>query len=252
MTLGLLYSVIFAASLILTMVGLGGGLIFAPLLVLLEYPLSTAVSVSLFLNGIAALSAAITYFQKKMVDVRTGLPLIVTSIVSAPLGALLTSRIDVRLFSAVLALVIILAAGRMLFSKSTGDRQAVPISSARRIMGGGLIGLVIGFGAGLLGIGGGVFIVPLLIYVLRLPTKTAAATSIFVVVFSSFSGFAAHISLSAMDWKFILTAAIFSFAGGQMGSKIMAERLKGRTVRVIFGLVLLAFSAKLIQKACML
>jgi uncharacterized membrane protein YfcA len=52
--------------------------------------------------------------------------------------------------------------------------------------------------AGLLGIGGGVFIVPLLIYVLRMPTKTSAATSIFIVVFSSFSGFIAHISLASV------------------------------------------------------
>jgi uncharacterized membrane protein YfcA len=251
MTPVLLYGIIFLSSLVLTMVGLGGGLIFSPLFVLLEYPLTTAVSASLFLNGIAALSASITYFRKKMVDVQTALPLIVTSTLSAPIGALLTSRIDVRLFSAILALVIILAALRMIFSKKINAKEAAPISSARRIIGGGAIGLVIGIMAGLLGIGGGVFIVPLLIYGLKIPTKIAAATSIFIVVFSSFSGFIAHISLAATDWKFILVAAIFSFAGGQAGSRIMAERLKGSAVRIIFGLVLLAFSAKLIQKVCM-
>jgi uncharacterized membrane protein YfcA len=61
----ILFPVIFTASFILTMVGLGGGLIFAPLFILLEFPVSTAVSASLFLNGIAALAAAITYFRKK-------------------------------------------------------------------------------------------------------------------------------------------------------------------------------------------
>ncbi len=251
MTPVLLYSIIFLSSLILTMVGLGGGLIFSPLFVLLEYPLTTAVSVSLFLNGIAALSASITYFRKKMVDVQTGLPLIVASTLSAPLGALLTTRIDVRLFSAILALVIILAAGRMLFSTKITATETAPVNSARRIIGGGAVGLVIGVMAGLLGIGGGVFIVPLLIYVLKIPTRIAAATSMFIVVFSSFSGFIAHISMAETNWTFIFVAAIFSFAGGQIGSRIMAEKLKGRTVRIIFGLVLLAFSAKLIQRACM-
>ena len=251
MTPLVLYAVVLLSSLILTMVGLGGGLIFAPLFVLLGYPLPTAVSASLFLNGIAALSAAIAYFRAKMVDVQTGLPLIVTSTLAAPLGALLTSRIDARLFTIVLALVIILAAVRMIFSKKPAARATAPVSSTRRMIGGGLIGLVIGVMAGLLGIGGGVFIVPLLIYVLRIPTKIAAATSIFVVVFSSFSGFLAHISLADTDWNFILVAAIFSFAGGQIGARIMAEKLQGRTVRVIFGFVLLMFSAKLIQKTFM-
>jgi uncharacterized membrane protein YfcA len=244
-----LYITIFLSSFILTMVGLGGGLIFAPLLVLLEYPLATAVSVSLFLNGIAAFSASINYFRSKMVDVRTGMPLIVASTLSAPLGALMTHHIDVRLFTTVLAAVILLAAGRMLFSKTAPRPHGEPISAARRVIGGGFIGLVVGFIAGLLGIGGGVFIVPLLIYLLKLPTKTAAATSMFIVVFSSFSGFITHLSLSVLDWKFIGIAALFSFAGGQAGSRLMTEKLKGRTVRIIFGLVLLAFSAKLIQKA---
>ena len=251
MTPFVLYSVIFLSAFILTMVGLGGGLIFSPLFVILGYPLSTAVSVSLFLNGIAALSASITYFRSKMVDVQTGLPLIVSSTLAAPLGALMTRRIDVRLFTAVLAIVIILAAGRMIFSKKADTQNGDPTSVTRRVIGGGFIGIIIGFMAGLLGIGGGVFIVPLLIYLLKLPTKMAAATSMFIVVFSSFSGFIAHASFSVLDWKFIVIAALFSFAGGQAGSRIMTEKLKGRSVRLIFGLVLLAFSAKLIHKAFM-
>ena len=230
------------------MVGLGGGLIFSPLFVLLKFPLSTAVSASLFLNGIAAISAAITYFRKKMIDVKIGLPLLITSTLMAPFGAMVTSRINIRVFTSILAVVIFLASLRMLFSKKP-ESDEIDITPARRIIGGGSIGVLIGFMAGLLGIGGGVFIVPLLIYVLKVPTKIAAATTIFIVVFSSFSGFIAHISLADTDWEFILTAAVFSFAGGQLGSCIMAEKLKGRTVRRIFGVVLLLFVFKLVQRS---
>jgi hypothetical protein len=182
-----------------------------------------------------------------MVDVKIALPLLVSSTLFAPLGAMITARIDIRIFTAILALVIFLAAIRMLISKKI-EADGIEVSSARRIIGGACIGVVIGIMAGLLGIGGGVFIVPLLIYVLKVPTKTAAATSIFIVVFSSFSGFITHISLADTDWKFILMAAIFSFAGGQLGSRIMAEKLKGRTVRRIFGIVLLLFTLKLVQR----
>jgi uncharacterized membrane protein YfcA len=160
---------------------------------------------------------------------------------------MVTTRIDLRIFTGIMAVVIIVAATRMLFSKKI-ESEGVPVSSARRIIGGGGIGVFIGFMAGLLGIGGGVFIVPLLIYLLKVPTKIAAATTIFVVIFSSFSGFIAHISLADTDWKFILIAAVFSFTAGQLGSRIMAEKLKGRTVRMLFGLVLLGFAFKLIQR----
>jgi len=248
---GILYAVIFFVSLILTMVGLGGGLIFAPLFVLLGYPLATAVATSLLLNGVAALSAAITYWRARLVDTQIGLPLIISSSLAAPLGALGTHGIDTRLFTGILALVIIFAALRMIFVPKPAARESVAISTARKVLGGGTIGIAIGLLAGLLGIGGGVFIVPLLIYVLKIPTKVAAATSIFIVVFSSFSGFLAHISLAEMDWGFTFTAAVLSFAGGQAGSRMMTKKLQGRTIRIIFGFVLLVFSAKLIEKAFM-
>ena len=119
MSLTLLLAVIFFASFILTMVGLGGGLVFSPLFVLLGFPVTTAVSASLFLNGIAALSAAITYLRKKMVDVKTAVPLLLTSTLAAPFGAMLTNVINIRVFSGILALVILLAAIRMLFFGKT-------------------------------------------------------------------------------------------------------------------------------------
>ena len=149
------------------------------------FPVSDAVSASLFLNGIAALSAAVTYFRKKMVDVQMGIPLIITSSVAAPLGALTTSRVNVRLFTAILAGIVLLAALRMLLS-ARGEPEGPSVGTWRRVIGGGAIGLLIGFMGGLLGIGGGVFIVPLLIYILRVPAKTAAATSIFIVIFLFF------------------------------------------------------------------
>jgi len=250
MNLLVLLFIIFLSSFILTMVGLGGGLIFSPLFVLLDFPKTMAVSASLFLNGIAAASAAYIYIKKKMVDFSVSLPLIITSSLGAPLGALTTHRINLKLFIGIMAGVIFIAALRMLFSKQVKSRGK-GVSQLRRIIGGGLIGLVIGFMAGMLGIGGGVFIVPLLIYFLGIPTKSAAATSIFIVCFSSFVGFATHVSIGAMDWKFVLLAAVFSFTGGQIGSRIMSEKLKGRTIRIIFGVVLLLFSAKLIHRAFM-
>ena len=242
----ILWPIIFATSFVLTMVGLGGGLIFSPLFILLRFPVHTAVSASLFLNGIAAISAALTYYRRKMIDLKIALPLVISSSLCAPVGAYTTSRVNLRLFTAVLAVVMFLAAMRMIIStkpEAEGNENA----QGYKIIGAAAIGMVIGFVAGLLGIGGGVFIVPLLIYILRVPTKTAAATSMFIVVFSSFSGFAAHVSISRPDWKFIGLAAIFSFAGGQLGSRIMVEKINARTVRRIFGAVLLIFVFKLLQ-----
>lgn len=157
MPFALLISIIFLSSFILTMVGLGGGLIFSPLFVLLGFPVTTAVSASLFLNGVAAASASINYLSKKMVDIKIALPLLVCSTLSAPLGAMLTSRMNIRSFTTVLAFIIVVASVRMLFSGKKGA-EGSEVSVARRIIGGGCIGIITGILAGLLGIGGGVLL----------------------------------------------------------------------------------------------
>jgi len=247
MSLFLLLPLFFISSFVLTMVGLGGGLIFAPLLILLNFPISTAVSASLFLNGIAAVSASYNYYRKRMVDFTIALPLIVSSSLAAPLGALTTDHVNIRVFYGVLCAVVLFAAVRMFFSNPT-ERVSDQISRTRKMLGGSLIGLGIGFMGGMLGIGGGVFIVPLLIYIIQIRAKMAAATSMFIVVFSSFSGFFTHVSIAKPDWGFILLAAVFSFAGGQLGSRVMIEKLKSANIRKLFAIVLFVFVLKLIQR----
>jgi len=242
-----LLPLIFLISFVLTMVGLGGGLIFSPLFILLSFPLDSAVATSLFLNGVAAAGAGINYYRKGMVDLKAGIPLLISSTLAAPLGAAFMSKIDVQLFAALLVIVMLAASLRMLFG-GVPEPKKDHLTLKQRIIAGAAIGIVIGFVAGLLGIGGGVFIVPLLIYILKLDPKKAAATSIFIVFFSSFSGFLAHAAMAQLDWPFLFMAALSSFAGGQAGSKIMSEKLKGRTVKKIFGVIMLLFCLKIIQK----
>ena len=115
--------------------------------------------------------------------------------------------------------------------------------------GGIVIGACIGLMGGLLGIGGGVFIVPLLIYALKTPTKIAAASSTFIVCFSSLTGFMGYASMSEINWTFMLPAAFASFAGGQAGARVMSSRLKGKSIRMIFSVILFILCAKLLHQA---
>jgi uncharacterized membrane protein YfcA len=101
----------------------------------------------------------------------------------------------------------------------------------------------------MLGIGGGVFVVPLLIYILKTPTKIAAASSTFIVCFSSLTGFIGYASMETIDWGFILPATVASFAGGHAGARIMSSRLKGKSIRMIFSFILFALCIKLFHQA---
>jgi len=182
-----------------------------------------------------------------MVDFSLSIPLIVSSSLSAPAGSYLNVRIDLKPFLMIMAVVLALAGIRMLLSPAA-ETETAGLEPWKKIFAGIGIGVCIGLMGGMLGIGGGVFVVPLLIYILKTPTKIAAASSTFIVCFSSFTGFLGYASMEKINWWFILPAAVASFAGGQAGSRIMSTRLKGRSIRVIFSIVLFVLCAKLVHQ----
>ncbi len=243
-----LIAAVFFISLVLTMVGLGGGLIFSPLFVILGFAKTDAASASLFLNLIAAASAAYTYARKKMVDFSLSIPLIISSGLAAPIGSYLNVRLDLKPFLIIMAIVMAVAGIRMLMP-SAHETDAGSIGPTKKIVAGIGIGACIGLVGGLLGIGGGVFIVPLLIYVVKTPTKIAAASSTFIVCFSSLTGFLGYASMQKINWVFILPAAVASFAGGLAGARIMSTKMKGKNIRIIFSVILFFLCAKLIHQS---
>lgn len=239
---------IFGISLVLTMVGLGGGLILSPLFVILGMSKSAAASSSLFLNMVGAGAAAYTYARNRMVDYSLAIPLILSSSLAAPIGSYLNVRIDLTPFLLIMALVMAMAGVRMLLPSpvlAVGDT----IGIGKKIVAGIGLGSCIGLVGGLLGIGGGVFIVPLLIYVLKTPTKIAAASTTFIVCFSSLTGFIGYASMEKIDWAFLLPAALAALTGGQLGARIMSTRLKGRSIRILFSVILFLLCARLLYQA---
>ena len=111
----------------------------------------------------------------------------------------------------------------------------------------GFSGFFIGFIAGLLGVGGGFLFVPMMI-VLGYPTKQAAATSSFVVIFSSFSGFAGHLAEGHFNWPLMIGTGIAVIIASQIGARVMKEKMKARWIKQLFGVVLLGVAVKLLMK----
>jgi len=97
-----------------------------------------------------------------MVDFSLAIPLIISSSLAAPIGSYLNVRIDAKPFLILLAIVLALAGVRMLMSPAV-ETENRTVTSSKKIIGGLGIGAAIEVMGGLLGIGGGVLIVPLLI-----------------------------------------------------------------------------------------
>jgi uncharacterized membrane protein YfcA len=247
MVLALTTSLIGVLAFIFSMIGLGGAMLYVPLLHWFGFDFKTeAIPTGLLLNGITALSAAIVYSRSKMVDVKGSVPLIVTSFLGAPVGAYLTRMVPTRVLILLFAVSMLFAGGRMLLTADRPDKTAMMEARSRYlIMGTG--GFGVGLLAGLLGIGGGFLFVPMML-AMGYPTKRAAATSSFVVIFSSFSGFAGHLAEGHFNWPLMFFTTIAVIIGSQVGAKVMREKMKPKWIKQMFAVVLLGVALKLLIK----
>ncbi|RIZ72174.1 MAG: sulfite exporter TauE/SafE family protein, partial [Methylococcales bacterium] len=107
------------------------------------------------------------------------------------------------------------------------------------------VGTVAGFLGGLLGVGGGNFILPVLNW-LGLDAKMAAGTTAMVVVFSSLAGFLGHATISGLDPWFIGIMAVMAAAGSIVGSQLMKTRISSTQLKKMIGVLLFLIAAKMI------
>jgi uncharacterized membrane protein YfcA len=247
MMIAIVAGVILILAFIFSMLGLGGAMLYIPVFHWFGYDFkSVAIPTGLLLNGITALSAAIYYLRAKMVDVKGAIPLIVSSFIGAPVGAYFTRFFPTQTLIVLFALSMLFAGGRMLLIAGRPERETVMAANLRF----GLMtvgGFFIGFIAGLLGVGGGFLFVPMMM-AMGYKTKEAAATSAFVVIFSSFSGFAGHLAEGHYEWPLMIATMVAVILGSQIGAKVMNEKMKAKWIKQMFALVLLGVAAKLLWK----
>ncbi|MGA7829297.1 MAG: sulfite exporter TauE/SafE family protein [Geobacteraceae bacterium] len=239
--------IILVLSFVFAMLGLGGAMLYIPVFHWFSYDFKTvAIPTGLLLNGLTALSAAIYYLKSKMVDVKGSIPLVITSFIGAPLGAYFTRIVSTDILILLFAIAMIFAGGKMLFSAGQPEKDHL-VALKTRMLVMAIAGFFIGFIAGLLGVGGGFLFVPIMI-AMGYETKKAAATSAFVVVFSSFSGFAGHIAEGHFNWPLMITTSIVVIIGSQIGAKVMKEKMKAKWIKQMFAVLLLGVAIKLLWK----
>lgn len=234
---------VFVFSGLLAMAGLGAAFLFVPLFYYLGVPLAEATPTALLLNVVSLLFATINYWRGKLINWRVGLPVLVTAVILSPLGARLTASVDKNLLLGMFAAFLVFAGAMMLFYKA--KKRVQPLSRPVEIGTGAGVGSVAGFLGGLLGVGGGNFILPVLNW-LGLDAKVAAGTTALVVVFSSFSGFLGHASLGGLDPLFIGIMAVMAAAGSIVGSQLMKTKVSSQQLKRIIGVLLWLIAAKMI------
>ncbi len=240
--------IILIASFIFAMLGLGGGMVYVPVLNWAGYDMvNVAIPLGLLLNGLNTLLVLIPYARKGLVDWKGGAVMALTALIAAPLGAMTSDKVPVQTLKLLFAAMVIIAAVRMIWSSKKSEPDKM-MSIGKRSLIGFFTGSFAGFIGGMLGLGGGFIIAPILM-AMGYKTKQAAATTAFVVTFSSFSGYLGHMAQGQMNWNLTIVVVIAVIIGSQLGGMYMTQKAKSKQVKIVYAFVLLIIAIKLIYAA---
>ena len=236
----------FAAGILGSMIGLGGGIIVVPVLTFLGFPPTMAASNSLFAAFSNAVASTISYSRQKRIEYSIGLKLGLLSIPGTVLGAYISTDDAPGIFKILFGLVLISSIVYIFTKRKMESKQ---INTSKFIM---LLAIGSSFFAGIIssffGIGGGIIFVPLMVAAMGMGMKKAAPTSQFILLFASFSGLITHSILGHPDFYQSLLLAIGAFAGGMFGARLSLE-VKEKNLQIIVSIALIAAAIKLFVDA---
>ncbi len=107
-----------------------------------------------------------------------------------------------------------------------------------------MVGSIVGFLSGILGIGGGSLVMPLMI-LLGFDAKKMAIAVSFMVPFSTFSAFLSYSSFVQIDWLLLGVTALAAILGGYIGNKIMYFKLESNQIKKIIAILLYLIAFKM-------
>jgi uncharacterized membrane protein YfcA len=239
------------------MTGVGGGIFIVPILTFFYgFVVNNATGTSLTTIIFTAIASAINYAKQKRIYYKTGLILIVTTAPGAYLGAWVAEIMKERLLGLVFGVFLVLVATRMLISvvrRRIQDKTGTAMTDEELVKSGKIIvigaGLSFfgGFASGLLGIGGGTLIVPIMTLAMGMPIHLATATSMFTMIFTSISGVARYYQASLINFPVALLFATGTVIGAQVGA-YTSKKISGRNLSLIFGIMLMVAGVNMILK----
>jgi len=258
--------------------GVGGGFLMTPLLIMIGVPPTVAAASDS--NQIVAASASGTYAHARAgsVDFKMGFLLLIGGILGGTVGVWLIKLLRVLgeadLFITVTYVVMLGGIGAYMFFdslrglKSTAPKKAVaterPSLYARAVNGlpwkvrfprSGvtlsvllplILGVLVGVLSAIMGVGGGFIMVPVMIYLLRMPMHVVVGTSLFQILFTCVNVTVLQATVNhTVDFILALILLIGSVVGAQIGAKVN-KHLRADQLKILMALIVLAVMIKML------
>ncbi len=246
--------------------GLGGGVVVVPVLtLLLGVNIKYAIGASLVSVIATSSGAAAAFVREGFSNIRIGMFLEIATTLGAVFGAYLTGRISTHAISIIFGLVLVQSAYQSLFGKFVDDKRIAsdalgerlrlagdyPVGEKRAEYGVRNVpagfGMMFGAGAlsGLLGIGSGAVKVIAMDRAMKIPFKVSTTTSNFMIGVTAAASAGMYISHGYINPGVAMPVMLGVLGGSLLGAKVLVHA-RVRTLKVVFGIVILAMAVEMI------
>lgn len=234
----------FFVALTYSAVGLGGGSSYTALMALLGFSTLAIPMISLSLNLVVTSIGSFNFIRNKHARIRLILPFLVSSIPMAYLGGAL--KLPKPFFYWILLISLVFVAARIYLWKNTTIK--LDIGRTGKIIVSIFSGSILGLIAGVVGIGGGIYLVPLIIILGLGNEKEAAACGTIFIWLNSLSGLLSRLKYNSIDLSDYLPMLVAVLIGGSFGSFLGSTKFSPKTMEKILGAIILVAIFFLIRK----
>ncbi|NPA50521.1 MAG: sulfite exporter TauE/SafE family protein [Epsilonproteobacteria bacterium] len=218
--------------------GVGSATALVPIMHFLGIEFNFAKAIGLFVNSATTITATIMNLKRGVLDIKFALPMAITLLISSPFGAYFSKFIDPKIVKWLFVIFLIFSATMILFVKK---REKIHLNRKYILI---VISFIVGVISGLLGIGGGSILMPILI-LFGFDAKKLAVAMSFVIPFSTISAFLTYMSFVKFDWNILIISAIGAIIGGYIGNYFMHFKLNQAQIKKIIAILLYLIAIKM-------
>ncbi len=225
--------------------GLGGGIVMVPFLtVVVGLDIKVAVPVSVTAIVVNSLASSNEYLKKGMVDLELVVVLSIFTVLGNITGSNLSEVVPADAIRLILTAILAYTAFSLLRKRNSEKRAHFQDNRRRYLMVCVVIAYLTGVLAALVGIGGGVILVPLLYTIIGLPLTTARGTSSLMIGFSSAAAAVVYLLNDRIDFAIVAPVAVGIIVGAKLGG-FLGTMARPVVVKVLFFFVMLYLAYKL-------
>ena len=235
----LIAAITYILSTFFAMGGVGSAVALVPILHWTGVSFIASKAIGLFINTSSTSTATFMNIKRKVLKIRFAFPLAIALTIAAPVGAYLSKYVNEYYVKLLFLLFLLVSGTLLLFTKR---EKKYEVKSVLFLVS---LGLFVGLISGLLGVGGGGLLMPILIFV-GYDAKDVARVISFVLPFSTFSAFLTYVAIAHIDIILLLVATAGAIAGGYTGNHIMHHKLNQKQIKRLIALLLYLIAFKML------